>query len=429
MTIAATVKSYEPELLRASDGLALATVMSIPWSTTATGILIAAWLLSLLPTLNAADLRRELLTAAGGLPVLLVALAALGMLWSEVGWLDALRGLSPFAKLLIIPLLFIQFRRTDRAISVLGGFLVSCVALLILSLALAIWPKIVPNKSYGVPVKDYIAQSGEFALCAMVSAYVALDLFRSRNRIAFVWLGLAAVFLFDILYVSSSRTALVTLPVMFILLGLRQFGWKGAVAIVAGGILAGALIWASSPYLRNRVLNLSYEVQSYEADKDVTSAGLRLDFWKKSSEFVASAPVLGHGTGSIKYLFERDVTGQTGYSAQVSTNPHNQILGVAIQLGLVGTAVLLAMWLAHLLLFRDAGLIAWVGLLVVVQNVVSSLFNSHLFDFTQGWTYVFGVGVAGGAVLQARRAAPHPARGSATAAKAGQSGIGAQSPL
>jgi O-antigen ligase len=35
-----------------------------------------------------------------------------------------------------------------------------------------------------------------------------------------------------------------------------------------------------------------------------------------------------------------------------------------------------------------------------VQNIVSSLFNSHLFDFTSGWLYVFGVGVLGGMVLR-----------------------------
>jgi hypothetical protein len=38
-------------------------------------------------------------------------------------------------------------------------------------------------------------------------------------------------------------------------------------------------------------------------------------------------------------------------------------------------------------------------LLVVVQNMLSSLINSHLFDFTEGWIYVLGVGVAAGMVL------------------------------
>ena len=55
--------------------------------------------------------------------------------------------------------------------------------------------------------------------------------------------------------------------------------------------------------------------------------------------------------------------------------------------------------LSHLLLFRGEGLAAWIGLMVVVQNVFTSLFNSHLFDFHEGWMYVLGVGVAGGMVL------------------------------
>jgi hypothetical protein len=38
----------------------------------------------------------------------------------------------------------------------------------------------------------------------------------------------------------------------------------------------------------------------------------------------------------------------------------------------------------------------------VVQNVVSSLFNSHLFDFQEGWIYVLGVGVAGGMAFRGR---------------------------
>ena len=50
------------------------------------------------------------------------------------------------------------------------------------------------------------------------------------------------------------------------------------------------------------------------------------------------------------------------------------------------------MWLVHLLLFRGDGLVAWIGLLVVVQNIFTSLFNSHLFDFHEGWMYVLGVG-------------------------------------
>jgi O-antigen ligase len=82
-----------------------------------------------------------------------------------------------------------------------------------------------------------------------------------------------------------------------------------------------------------------------------------------------------------------------------ATNPHNQMLTVGIQLGIVGIVILIAMWIVHLRLFLVPGIAAGMGLAVVVENVVGSLFNSQLFDFTQGWIYVVGAGVAGGAVL------------------------------
>jgi O-antigen ligase len=83
-----------------------------------------------------------------------------------------------------------------------------------------------------------------------------------------------------------------------------------------------------------------------------------------------------------------------------------QILAAGIQLGFIGIAVLWPMWIAHLCMFRGPGLAAWVGLLMVGQNIVGSVFNSHLFDFPQGWTYVLGVGVAGGMVLRKQRQNP-----------------------
>lgn len=84
---------------------------------------------------------------------------------------------------------------------------------------------------------------------------------------------------------------------------------------------------------------------------------------------------------------------------------------VAIKLGLSGIAVLWAIWIAHLLLFRGPGLIAWIGLVVVTQNVVGSLFNSFLVDYTEGWLYVLVVGVAVGMLRQLLAAGAGPPDG------------------
>jgi O-antigen ligase len=91
----------------------------------------------------------------------------------------------------------------------------------------------------------------------------------------------------------------------------------------------------------------------------------------------------------------------------VTSNPHNQVLAVAIQLGLVGTWLIVAMWVVHLSLFAGPGLVCWLGIVVVLQNFVSSAFNTSLFDFTEGWIYVVCAGVLGGTLYGRRFREPH----------------------
>ncbi len=397
-------------LLLLADYLAVAVVVSLPWSTSVTSILITLWLIALLPVVDGATIRREVTTFAGGLPVLLWVLACAGMLWADADMMERLHGLSSFHRLLVIPLLMVQFRRSGYGQWAITGFLISCCVLLAASWIQALTWGMLPwnlGPTRGVPVKDYITLSGLFEICIFGLAYAAVDAWRfGRREMALKQAALALIFLINIAYISTGRTALAVMPVLLILFALRLFHWRGRFVILVIGAVLTALIWMSSPYLRARVTGIENEIQLYETENADTSSGARLEFWKKSIGFVATAPLIGHGTGSINEEFRRAVIGTNGVSAAASHNPHQQILAVAIQLGLVGAFVLIAMWAAHVALFHGAGLTAWLGFIVVVQNIVSSLFNSHLFDFTQGWFYVFGVGIIGGMLFHERSVNP-----------------------
>ena len=120
----------QAKLARLADVLVVGVAVSLPWSTSATAILVVLWLLALIPTLRWADIRRELATPAGGLPVLLVALGLAGMLWADVILLERWKGFDSYLKLLVIPLLFVQYRRSDHGEWVFAGYVFSCVALL-----------------------------------------------------------------------------------------------------------------------------------------------------------------------------------------------------------------------------------------------------------------------------------------------------------
>ena len=347
-------------------------------------------LVTRLPTVDFASLRRETLTPSAGLPVLLCLSGAVGTLWADVGWAESFAGLESFGKLLAIPLLLAHFRRSARATWVLSAFLFSCTVLLAISFYLAFWPGLDwrgrPD-NFAVPVKDYIAQGGEFVICAFALLPIALGLIPRRSWIALGVLALAMCFLANVLYVTSGRTAWVVAAALVVVFALRQFKYRNAPIALVLTILCGWLVWQTSPFLRDQINSIYKEFHSYENDNAATRIGLRLEFWKKSISFIREHPLFGHGTGSTKELFRRAAFGE-GASAAVTANPHNQTLAIATQLGLIGVGFLYAMWLAHCLMFCKRGLVAWLGLVIVVQNVVSCLFNSQLFDSLKvGCTY------------------------------------------
>jgi len=398
-------------LARFADWLVVGVAVALPWSTSATGILIALWLMALLPTLDAAAIKRELATTAGGLPVALWCLGAVGMLWANVDWTDRLGGLDGFNRLLAIPLLLTQFRRSERGGWVLLGFFVSTASVLLVSFVLVLAPGVTWRGSVvpGVPVHDTIFQGAAFLISAFGAlGYAGREAERRRWRAALTFTAIAALYLANFAVTTISRISLVVAPALAGLLGWRIGRWKGLLGACLVGVAIGAALWLGSSSLRVRMNDTVLEIDQYLATDKATSLGMHAAFLKESLAIVAAAPLIGHGTGSISGEFRRMTAGETGAAGVVTANPHNQTFAVAIQLGTVGALVLWAMWIAHLVSFRGSGLAAWFGTVVVVENMISSTAHSHLFDFNNGWLYVFGVGVLGGMTLRERKNAIEP---------------------
>jgi O-antigen ligase len=398
---------------KVADIVAVLIVLSLPWSTSLVGIFSVVWVITVVPTLDSRTFAASLQRPISALPIALFALAVVGTLWSDAAWGARLYAVSPAAKLLVLPLLFYHYERSTRGMWVFAAFLVSCTLLMAVSWvvafdpALSLKPRL--DAERGIFVKNYIDQSQEFVLCAVTLAYPIITLLRAKR----IWLAsllgvIALSFAVNMAFVVVSRTALVTMPIMLAVFAVVHLRWRSIVIIACATAVFAGLAWATSPQLRGTIGTFSRDYQLYRELNTPTSIGLRLEFWRKSLRFFAEAPIAGHGTGSTRGLFQQAAVGIVGATAEVIGNPHNQTLNVAVQWGVIGIVVLYAMWLMHLLLFRGEGLVAWIGLMVVVQNIFTSLFNSHIFDFHEGWMYVLGVGVAGGMVLKAssREAVP-----------------------
>lgn len=392
-----------------ADVFAVLTALALPWSTSLVAIFVLCWLGSAALMLDWGVYLQSLKRPICFLPFALVGLALLGTLWSDASWNARLYAVSPTIKLLVLPGLFYHFQRSARGMWIFIAFLVSCALLMVMSWIVAFDPalslKPVEETSRGIFVKNYIDQSQEFALCAVALVYPVISRLREKKFPTALLLGATAVgFVVNMTFVTVSRTAMVTMPIMLAVFALLHLKWRTSLIIFGMVTFLAGLAWTTSPQLRLKTESFFTDYRLYKTGNVPTSIGMRLEFWRKSLRFFMEAPLIGHGTGSTRGLFEQAATGITdSATSQVIGNPHNQTLNVGVQWGTIGIVLLYAMWLVHLLLFRGEGLVTWIGLLVVVQNIFTSLFNSHLFDFHEGWMYVLGVGVAGGMTLAAKQ--------------------------
>ena len=413
---------HDPVLRKLNvDRLTALIAILLPWSTTGVVIASVLWVIVVSTTLEPAAFLRSLKRPVSALPIALFALATVGMLWSEASWGERLYNVGPTLRLLALPLLFYHYERSPRGIWVFKAFLASCVVLMLVSWVVAFAPNLSLKLYFsrgdyvpaaGIAVRNYIDQSQEFVLCAVVLAFPVMTLLRTKRIWPAVLLAAIAVsFVANMMFVVISRTALVTMPIMLAVFALVHLRRRTAIVVLCAAALLAAVVWNVSPHLRATVDKFVADYQQSEVQGNISGTFSRLEFWRKSLRFFADAPVIGHGTGSTRGLFEKAAVGQVGFRAEITANPHNQTLNVAVQWGVIGIVLLWAFWLVHLLLFRGDGLVPWIGLMVVVQNIFTSLLNSHLFDFHEGWIYVLGVGVAGGMTLGARREDDRSTRG------------------
>ena len=285
---------HRARLARAADWLAVGVAVAMPWSISISQILTVAWLVALVPTLDVA------IDAARAAEPGRRAAGRCSGCWRSpecsgpnVPWSERLAGFEGFHKLLVIPLLLAQFRRSERGIYVVYGFFASCTALLLASWGLmALWKccsVYVPGKIPGLLVKDYIAQSTEFLICASALLGVCG---RSLARAAPQACGRSGAaggfFLGNIFYIAPGRTALVVLAAAADHFRLPLFWLEGRPRRMSRGCRARRCrVDGIAVPARARDGEYRRKCAPIETGNAISSSGIRLEIWKKSLAFIA----------------------------------------------------------------------------------------------------------------------------------------------
>jgi hypothetical protein len=384
-------------LRRAADAAAVLLVVSLPWSTTATGILTAAWLILAVPTLSARDLLDECRRPRSAIGLLILATLAVSVLWSAGTWRDVSIALGSLVKLLALPVLVVHLRGRPAAWTAIHGFLASVAVVLALSWIAIAWPSgpwwWMPQP--GVATRDYGIQNVLFVIAAFAATHLGLDAWKAgRRERAAAYAVFVALLLASIVYVQVSRTTLFVLPVLALILAWQRTGSvKLVAAALAAVVVVGSAAWVTSDNLRARTFSVIAEIEAYREDGTITSSGLRLDYYLRSTSLLARSPWIGYGAGGTREVMAADAR-RTGASDWfVTSNPHNQMLWLGMQLGVAGLLLIPLLWFLHAGAFPRIGTGSMIGLGVVVQNVIYGQLNSHLSDYTTGWIYVLMVGV------------------------------------
>jgi O-antigen ligase len=387
----ASVALYANRAARAS---AVALGFSIPIS-----VALDNWLLAMILVLflASADYREKLATIGGNRIALaalaLFALLATGILWGEP---DAgLAMLGKYLDLAFVPIFIILFSADDTRRYAWLALAAALVLTLVLSYL--IWGGILTSggilrEEPGNPqvFKHYLAQNVLMAFGAFLFAHFALHA-QSRHR-RMLWSVLALLAAVNVMVMLKGRTGQLILVALALYFAYSAWRWRGAL-LSGAGITVVVVAVALGPASASRMARTLDEWRDWQPGQVTTTAtGLRLEWYQHSVAIVRDHPLIGVGTGGFAKAYASRVAGT---ELTPTTNPHNEYLSIAIQLGVIGLAALLYLFYCE---WRVAASLPatqerQLARGLVITFVIGCLFNSLLMDHTEGLLFAWASGL------------------------------------
>ncbi len=334
-------------------------------------------------------------------PVALCALAllawiTLGLVWGSGPLSDGLVYLRKYSNLLPVAILvtvFLDAQDRRRALLAFAGGLAVTLAL---SYALALeWLPtggfITGDAANPTVFKKHITQSILTAFGALLFAELALE--RVRPAVRWTWAALSAAAAFNALFLVQGRTGYVVLAALIVLFLFRTLRWRGIVPAALLLAAAGAAGYQFSGSFHQRVsLALAAANHWHPGVASQDPVGERLEFYSNTLAIVEDHPVFGVGTAGFAPAYAQRVQGT---AMQPTRNPHNQYLLTAAQVGLVGLALLLLLFVRQ---WRCANRLPsaqdrTLARGLVLTLVVGCLFNSLLIDHTESLLFAWMSGL------------------------------------
>ena len=334
--------------------------------------------------------------------VLQWALALFGLLLIGTLWADPASEqwayLLKYADLAFIPVFAYFFRDPDTRRLALMMFAGSMTLVLVLSLMVKLGVltggSVIRGSTWSpVVFKLRITHNLFMAYAAFLFAWLAVS--GQPGTIRAIWGLLALLAAANVTLMVEGATGYVVLTTLALLLAFSLLRRRDAyLCLAATPLLLAAMMLIPSPFAQ-RVTTLSQEIQAWRPDVAATvesSSGQRLEFYTNSLRIIADHPVIGVGTGGFPSAYAEQARG----SAMAATrNPHNEYLHIAVQVGLLGVAAMLALFASQWHAARRLPTRIETNLArgLVLVMAIGCLFNSFLLDHAEGLFFAWMSGL------------------------------------
>ncbi|HYN11416.1 MAG TPA: O-antigen ligase family protein [Burkholderiales bacterium] len=391
-------------MLDAARVTVLLAAAALPFSTTATsvfmGLALLCWALSgqLQPTLRAIAAE-----PAAWLGFVLLAALCAGVAWSRVPPKEAFAAVLKYRELALFSIVMFLFADERWRARLLWTIFIAAIALMAASHAifLGLVRNVVPAVEHNaVLLKSPITHGFMMSLLAYGAAALALA-GTGWRRWVMAAVALSAVL--NTLLAVQGRTGYVVLAALAVWLAVSQRSVKAVAVVLLGLAIAVGAAYRWAPAFQARIDQTATEAIENRTDRE-TSIAMRLHYLKRSVELVRKDPLLGAGTGAWSDAFyEATVNDPPLFHDRRHYHPHNEYLYLAVQLGLGGLVLLVALfgaafWRAGALPDKEALLARG----FVLAFAMGCLLNDFLWDSTEGHLWA----VLGGALFGA--SAPRP---------------------
>lgn len=382
--------SITQKLDLASKWLAVATAAVFPLSTSLMNVFfIAAVVFNLLAGNGVKKINSILRNPVSLMFLVFFAFYVIGVLYTTAPFLAAIRYLTKYSYFLIGAFFFPIFEEDRWRHYAIRAFLGAMAVAVLLSYLKAF--SVINYGTWYGPVEVFKGHIAFSFLLAFAAYLLLLEIFKplpssGQHKYWRVVLMLyCALIIYDNLFMCISRTGYVVLMALIILFLIQKLHWRGLLLSILAVVLLIGSAFVFSPVFKARVEAAVSDLKIYRT-QPLTSVGLRHSFADNSVKLVKAHPILGTGTGSLRYEYAK----LSPPPASLTDNPHNEYLNVAVQLGAIGVIYLLFMFAMQLYLSRSLPL-PWryIAQAIVLIIIIGSVANSWITNTTQGHFYAY----------------------------------------